>query len=448
MTSFTALGVREDLAAALTGFGFTAPTDVQAAAIPALLAGKDAFVSSATGSGKTFAYLVPALQGLDPADRALRILVVAPTHELAMQIQHEFDRLVARARLPFASALAVGSVPVRRLEEKLKRKPALVVGSPGRLLDLFRSGTLRADALRHAIFDEGDRLFEKETIETTDALLGLLPAGCARVLVSATLPERVTAKAARLFRNPDVVAIDNALALKTSIKHWAFHRQSRKKIDFLRSFEAAVKPRRCLVFASSNASIFTISKKLEHHGFSIASLGARADRKERKSALDRFRSGDARYLVTSDLGARGLDISGIDYVVHMDFPEDPHVYIHRAGRTGRAGATGVSVVVADLVELKRASRVATRCGFAFTCKALEEGEVIEMPPEEFFGRAERDEARAPRGHGTARPREARSEGRGRGMPPESDRPAPGSPRRDAPHERGPRGAATDLKPRP
>ncbi|MCX7025429.1 MAG: DEAD/DEAH box helicase [Spirochaetes bacterium] len=392
MDSFSSLGVRDDLSAALAAFGFEGPTDVQSAAMSKLFSGADAFVSSATGSGKTFAYLVPIAQGLVRDDRALRAVVVSPTHELASQIQREFDRLAAAAKLPFASLLAVGSVPVRRVEERLKRKPSIVVGSPGRLLDLFRIGMLRPDGLRFAVLDEADRLFEKETVETTNALLGLLPASCSRVLVSATIPDRVVSRASPFLRNPERVAIDNALALKTSILHWAFHRHSRKKVDFIRSFEAAAKPRRCLVFASSNAALFNISRKLEHHGFPVASLGAQADRKERKGALDRFRSGDIRYLVTSDLGARGIDVPDVDYVLNMDLPDEPLVYIHRAGRTGRAGASGISVIVADLVELKRASRIAMRYGFVFKCKTLENGEVIEMDPPTFFERAERDES--------------------------------------------------------
>ncbi len=392
MEEFQSLGIREDLARALASFGFPGPTDIQRKVVPALLDRSDAFVSSSTGTGKTFGYLVPLLQTVPPDRRSPFALVVTPTHELAVQVEKELDRLAAAAGVPAETVLLIGSAQARRQAERLRKGGAFVIGTPGRIRDLAAARELDLSELSFLVLDEADRLFEKEALEETSEILDRLPEACCRVLVSATLPDRVRERAAPWFRNPASLVLDNSEVLRENIDHWVFHSSSRRKIDFLRRFEAAVQPRRCLVFASSNAQIFNILRKLEYLGFPAAELRAQGDKEARRRALEDFREGRIRYLVTSDLGARGMDVKGIDYVLCMDLPEEPTVYMHRAGRTGRAGERGVSVLVADLVELKRASKVAVRYGFSFQCRILEGGSVHEIDPENFFALAEEEEA--------------------------------------------------------
>lgn len=392
MEEFLRLGIREDLARALESFGFQEPTEIQRKTVPALLARTDAFVSSSTGTGKTFGYLVPLLQ-LAPreADKPFA-LIVAPTHELAVQVEKELDRLAAAAAIRTRTVLLIGSAQARRQAERLRKGGDFVIGTPGRVRDLAAARELDLSGLSFLVLDEADRLFEKEALAETSDILDRLPSACCRVLVSATLPDRVRDKAAPWFRNPAALILDNSAVLRENIDHWVFHSSSRRKIDFLRRFEAAVHPKRCLVFASSNAQVFNILRKLEYLGFPAAELRSQGDKERRKQALDDFREGRVRYLVTSDLGARGMDVKGVDYVLCMDLPEEPTVYMHRAGRTGRAGERGVSVLVADIVELKRASKVAVRYGFSFQCRILEGGSVHEIDPENFFALAEEEES--------------------------------------------------------
>ncbi|MBN2875505.1 MAG: DEAD/DEAH box helicase, partial [Spirochaetales bacterium] len=245
---------------------------------------------------------------------------------------------------------------------------------------------------RWAVLDEADKLFENEAIEYSSELLSALPDACSRHLVSASLPNRTVERSARWFRNPELLVIDPSEALRTTIEHWCFHSTSRSKLDFLRRFEASVKPERCLLFASTNAAIFTIQKRLDYLGFPAVVLKSDKDNAERKNALAEFSSGAARWLITTDLGARGLDLPDVSHVISFDLPEEPTVYMHRAGRTGRAGKHGVSVALADLVELKRASKIAVRYGFPFVCKILDSGIVHDIEPENFFALAEEEEA--------------------------------------------------------
>lgn len=392
MQEFTDLGLNLAVAKAFASLGFEAPTEIQRLAIPAILERRDAYLSSATGTGKTFAYLAPILSSLDVESKTLQAIIVTPTHDLAAQIERETIRLVDATELTIRVASALGSIPLRRQLDRLAEKPHILVGSAGRIRDLALAGHIDLSACSWAVLDEADRLFENEALDITSELLAALPDLSCRLLVSASLPNRTVERSSAWFRDPVKLMIDSAEALRTSIEHWCFHSASRSKLEFLRRFEAAVKPERCLLFASSNAAIFTIQKRLEYLGFSAVVLKSDKDGTERRNALEEFSSGAARWLITTDLGARGLDLPDVSHVISFDLPEEPTVYMHRAGRTGRAGKHGISIALADLVELKRASKIAVRYGFPFVCKLLDSGIVHDIEPENFFAIAEEEEA--------------------------------------------------------
>ncbi len=394
MDAFTGLGLPEAIATGLSSLGFAAPTPVQTQAIPALVAGRDILMESETGTGKTFAYLAPAMaicaeaKGKSPP----LVLVAAPTQELAVQIGRESERLAKACGITLRSVVILGGTPLSRQAGLLHGGPSLLVGTLGRLADHVALGTIKTATLRLLVLDEGDRLLAPETEEAVIKLLSKVPRTCTRAIVSATLPKRARDKAAPFLRDPLEVAVaaDRAV-IAGDIEHWAFYCDGRKRLDFLRRLEAAIKPERCLVFLSAAARVESVAERLEAMGLPVACMQARLNKEDRRVALERFAEGRIRYLVTSDLGARGLDIQGLSHVVSLDLPEEGTVYIHRAGRTGRAGAKGISIVLADDVELQRASRLAVREGFVFRCKLLEGGEVLEPPTVEFFARVERAE---------------------------------------------------------
>ncbi|MBU1080560.1 MAG: DEAD/DEAH box helicase, partial [Spirochaetes bacterium] len=392
MREFMDLGLSDAVAKAFASLGFEAPTEIQSLAIPAIIQKRDAYVSSATGTGKTFAYLAPILSAIDAGARTVQAIVVTPTHDLAAQIERETVRLAEAAGLGVRVASALGSIPLKRQLDRLADKPHVIVGSAGRIRDLALAGHIELSACLWAVLDEADRLFENEAIDITTELLSALPEGCSRVLVSASLPNRTVERSSAWFRDALKLIIDPSEALRTTIEHWCFHSASRSKLEFLRRFESAVKPERCLLFASSNAAIFTIQKRLDYLGFPAVVLKSDKDGSERRNALTEFSSGAARWLITTDLGARGLDLPDVSHVISFDLPEEPTIYMHRAGRTGRAGKHGVSVALADLVELKRASKIAVRYGFPFVCKILDSGVVHDIEPENFFAIAEEEEA--------------------------------------------------------
>jgi superfamily II DNA/RNA helicase len=392
MESFLRLGLAEPLAQALASFGFEAPTSVQAETIPVLLSRRDAIVESETGTGKTFAYLGPAFQLISVLERKGQgepgAIIAAPTQELAVQIGREAERLAKAASLPAKTVVLLGGTPIEKQAIKLKSKPEIVVGTLGRLADLVSLGKLRTSSLKILVLDEADRLFASETENLARALLASAPISCTKVLVSATIPERLRREMRPLLREAVEVSPIGVAVLSGSIEHWCFYCDGRKRLDFTRRFEAAVKPERCLVFLTMASRVEKAALALAHLGLPIEAIHAGMDKETRRVALDRFSRGEVRYLLTSDLGARGLDIPGITHILSLDLPEEPTIYTHRAGRTGRAGAKGISIILADGIELGRASKIATKGGFVFRCKLLEEGMVLEPTSEEFFARVE------------------------------------------------------------
>jgi|GEM_PF-191939 len=405
MDSFSQLGLAPSLAEALASFGFAAPTPVQAATIPAILSRRDAIVESETGTGKTFAYLAPAFQLVSTLARTSPgeplALVAAPTQELAVQIGREAERLAKAASLPARTVVLLGGTPLEKQAAKLKAKPEIVVGTLGRLADLVALGRLRTSGLKLLVLDEADRLFAPETADMARALLQKAPSQAVKVLVSATIPEKIRREMRPFLREAEEICPVGEKVLSAEIEHWCFYCDGRKRLDFVRRFEAAVHPARCLLFLTMASRVEKAAAALAHLGIPIEAIHSGLDKEARRVALERFSEGEVRYLLTSDLGARGLDIPGISHVISLDLPEEPTIYTHRAGRTGRAGATGVSVVLADGIELARASKIAVKGGFVFRCKVLEERQVLEPTSEEFFARAsaaetERMEAKAKR----------------------------------------------------
>jgi ATP-dependent RNA helicase DeaD len=418
MESFSQLGLADPLAAALASFGFETPTPVQAEAIPVILSRRDAIIESETGTGKTFAYLAPAFQLVSVLERKgvgePGVIIAAPTQELAVQIGRESERLAKAANLSLKTVVLLGGTALERQAIKLKSKPEIVVGTLGRLADLVALGRLRSSALKLLVLDEADRLFANETEDLARALLKSASASsCSRVLVSATIPERIRREMRPLLRDAVEICPEGETVLSGSIEHWCFYCDGRKRLDFARRFEAAVRPERCLVFLSMATRVEKAALALAALGLPIGAIHSGMDKETRRVALERFSDGELRYLLTSDLGARGLDIQGISHVLSLDLPDEPTIYTHRAGRTGRAGATGVSIVLADGVELARASKIATKGGFVFRCKILEAGEILEPTSEEFFARASSAESQrmAARAANELERRESGGEGR-------------------------------------
>jgi superfamily II DNA/RNA helicase len=376
----------------LSGRSVTKPTEIQRLVAPLLAADRQVIFRAPTGTGKTFAYLIPFLEKLDAEKRAVcarslggrrgpSLVICAPTHELAAQIKNEADFLIRGAALSLSVLLLAGAGNPARQIEGLKKKPSLVVGNPGRLLVLARSGKLTLQDARFLVLDEGDRLVSDELFPETEALAALFGKGVQATACSATLEPEARGRLLALFGrlvpggSPLVVETDEQEILRDRIGHWAFFSERRRKTGTLLSFLAAVRPKKALVFSDGGGQPGIILARLRHGGIRAAGLYGGLDKKERKAAMDGFRSGKIPVLVASDLAARGLDVPDITHVIELDVPENSGAYVHRAGRTGRAGRRGVMVSIGDAEEMRALVRIEKKLGITVYPKELYGGRI-------------------------------------------------------------------------
>ncbi|MEN6499363.1 MAG: DEAD/DEAH box helicase [Rectinema sp.] len=399
MSDFLSLGIDGRLERALQGLGLERPTEVQRRAIPILLQKKDVTMQSETGTGKTLAYLLPIFHLLleakteSPKMHWPNALIVCPTQELTVQVARQASLLAKAASVGIQSLALLGGTHFSHQKEALKVHPQIIVGTPGRLADLTNMHFIDLSSLAFFVLDEADRLFSKEYRESVEFLLSKAPRTCVHVMASATIPERILRNAEPWIPTPSVLELGSEGVLSEAIEHWVFYAEHRKKIDMLRKVIGAVQPQRCLIFASETYRVQRIAERLVSSGLQCASIVSRMEKQSRSSVIERFRQGSLSFLVTTDLAARGLDIPDISHIISLDLPEEINAYVHRAGRTGRAGKRGISILIADRIELERASKTALKFGFVFRTKRLDHGYVVEPTVEAFFEHVENSERR-------------------------------------------------------
>jgi superfamily II DNA/RNA helicase len=381
--TFAELAVPDDLIAALAKQHITDPMPVQIAALPVLLAGKSAYLNSETGTGKTLAYVLPILCRLDAQRDATQVVIVAPTHELAIQIQHLCRDLAQHAGRAIRTQLLIGGTSMARQVDHLKRKPHIVVGSPGRIRELMTMGKLKAQAIGCIVIDEADRLLADTSLADVRAIVGATPAGRQLIFASATEQPRSATAIASLA--PDVVMVRaGAASVNENIEHLYLVCEERDKPDVLRKLLYALGGERAMVFVHRNDTAETVAAKLAHHHIAVANLHAASDKRDRKQAMEDFRSGRARVLMASDVAARGLDIAGITDIVNLDVPTQSKAYLHRVGRTARAGAKGRATTLMTTAETRLVRRFEAELGIVMHHVRLREGRVV--PAERSAGR--------------------------------------------------------------
>ena len=355
----------------LAALNITNPTAVQNEIIPQILDGKDILFQSETGTGKTFAYLLPLINKIEENDdiQSAKVIVIAPTIELASQINSACKTVSSRK-----SALLVGGAPLKRQIEILKEKPQIIIGTAARLNELIRLKKLKVDKIIAIVFDETDRLVKKELYDDTAELKNLMPKNCQIIACSATLNNPTK----KFFYGIDSVTLEPENILKDRITHWAIYAETRDKIDTLRKFLLAEKPTKALIFTSRADQVENIYNKLTYKKIECVCLHAKTDKQKRKSAIDRFKSGKEKILVTSDLAARGLDIQEVTHIIQMDLPSDEDFFGHRSGRTARAGKKGINDVIGDEYEMNHYAQLEKKLGLCVYPKEIYNGKVSEI----------------------------------------------------------------------
>lgn len=316
---------------------FASEMPIQTKLIPHMLDGSDIVAESPTGTGKTLAYVLPILQKVDPSKKHIQALVIVPSQELGMQIVEVFREWVAGTDITVAQL--IGGANIQRQLDVLKKKPTIVVGTPGRLQELVKLKKLKMHEIKTIVLDEGDQLLSRENRTTVK---GLIDATVERQLVvtSATITEEIELVAERIMNNPVRIQVTaEEIPSKGEVIHSFVKTEVRDKTELLRKL-SHLEGMKGLAFVNSLDQVLMKDTKLSYRDAPIISLHSEMKKEERKKALDDFKNGKVNILIATDVAARGLDISGLTHVIHVDVPHSIEQYLHRSGRTGRAGNDG------------------------------------------------------------------------------------------------------------
>ena len=353
-TDFTSLNLRDEIMQAITELGYSEPTPIQSGLIPLMLTGADVIGQAQTGTGKTAAFAFPILHNFKP-QKAPQALILAPTRELALQVADSISEYGKHLRV---RVLAVyGGQPYSPQINSLRRGVDIVVGTPGRLNDLLDRKVLVLNEIKTVVLDEADEMLNMGFIEDVEKILAATPAERQTALFSATLPARIRSLADRFMRDPQSVTIKRAtLTVKETEQRYYLVHESDKTNALTRLFE--IEPiHSALIFARTRAETSQLANELVVRGIPAEAIHGDLDQNARERVLGRFRSNQLKVLVATDVAARGLDIEDISHVFNYHLPDDAEVYIHRIGRTGRAGKTGIAITLLSPREKRRMREV-------------------------------------------------------------------------------------------
>ena len=341
MKKFEDFNLKPETRAFILRNGFKDPTPVQEQVIPAAIRGKDVIGLSSTGSGKTHSYLIPIMEKIDPSLTYTQAVITAPTRELAVQI-YEMASVMAECMEGLRISLLIGGQDRERNIEQLKRvQPHIAIGTPGRIKDLFLTeGVLRIEHALMLVVDEADMTLEYGFLDDIDAFAGRMGENLQMLSFSATMPEQLKPFIRKYMKHPITFEIGERVRFNPDIRHVLIPCYHHDYVEVIRSIMPGFQPYVCLIFANTRKEASEIAEQLRASGVNVTEMHGDLTSRQRKQAMKEISGARAEYIVATDLAARGLDIGEITHVISCGFPDDLEYYVHRAGRTGRAGSTG------------------------------------------------------------------------------------------------------------
>lgn len=344
MNNFLSLGISESLVKTLRGQGIAVPTPIQQQAIPLLMEGRDIIAQSQTGTGKTLAFVLPILERVDASENHIQALVVTPTRELALQITNEVKKLI-EDRSDIRVLAIYGGQDVESQLKKLKNGRHIVIGTPGRLLDHIRRETVDFSKTKFLVLDEADQMLHIGFLPEVEEIIKETPATRQTMLFSATMPDEIRKLARRHMKNPHNIQVEKTQAPLENIKQIAISTVDRAKQSDLIELLQLYRPYLGVIFCRTKRRVTKLYEALKENGFNCDELHGDLSQAKREQVMKRFRNAEIQYLVATDVAARGLDVEGVTHVFNYDIPEDTESYIHRIGRTGRAGGQGLAITL-------------------------------------------------------------------------------------------------------
>lgn len=376
--TFRSIGLNPALVNALEKENITNPTEIQRKVIPEVMKNKDLIVQSETGTGKTLAYLLPLYEKLKPETKEMQAIILVPTHELAIQIQRQIERLSQNSGINVSGSPIIGNVNIARQVEKLKEKPHIIVGSPGRILELIQKRKISAHTIKTIILDEADRLMDKNNLDNVKAVIKSTLKERQLMMFSATILQETLGKAKEIMKAPEIIKGEETVSIPTTIEHLYFLSEQRDKIEVLRKLVRILNPQKAVVFINKSTETEVTTAKLQYHGIKADSLHGTNVKLDRKKTMEAFREGNIQLLIASDIAARGLDIEGVTHIFNLDIPEEPKDYLHRAGRTGRKGNSGMAISIVTERELPLIKLYEKVLKVSFTPKSMYMGKIVDV----------------------------------------------------------------------
>jgi len=359
--SFQDYKLSDEIVRALDSLGYKRPTDVQTAVIPIVLEKKDVAVKSQTGSGKTAAFGIPICELVEWEENKPQALVLTPTRELAEQVKQDITNI---GRLKRIKATAVyGKQPFAKQQLELKQKSHVVVGTPGRVLDHIERGTLNLQKVKLLVIDEADEMLNMGFIKQVEAIIHKVPKDRVTMLFSATLPKDVENLCHRYMKNPIDIEIATTETAESKIEHALFIVREDDKFNLLKDITIVENPDSCIIFSRTQEQVEKIFGSLNRLAYPCGKIHGGMEQGDRFTVMNRFKRGEFRYLIATDVAARGIDIENITHIINYDIPVEKESYVHRIGRTGRAGKTGKAITFATSYEEKYISEIEDYIGF-------------------------------------------------------------------------------------
>jgi len=354
--SFESLGLSESRIQHLEKIGFTTPTNIQAQAIPQLLAGRDVVGKSQTGTGKTAAFSLPILEQIDLQNKAVQALILTPTRELAVQVCQAMKSFVGRNE---SRILAIyGGQSIDRQIQQLNRGVQIVVGTPGRTIDLLERGNLKLDQVKFVVLDEADEMLSMGFIDDVEKILAAAPKERQTALFSATMPSVIQMLIGKFLRSPITVAVEQPKAAPAKIsqvaylvpRHWT-------KARALQPILELEDPESAIIFVKTRKTAADLTSQLQASGYSVDEYHGDLTQQARERLLSRFRNKQVRWVIATDIAARGLDVDDLTHVINYDLPDSVETYVHRIGRTGRAGKEGTAISLVQPFDRRKQQQI-------------------------------------------------------------------------------------------
>jgi superfamily II DNA/RNA helicase len=336
--SFRNFSISEEIQKALIGLKYEVPTQVQASVIPLALNKEDLIVKAQTGSGKTASYAIPICELIDWLENKPQALILTPTRELAVQVKEDFTNIGRFKRIKASAVYGRHQFSIEKTE--LKQKTHVVAGTPGRVMDHIKKGTLPLSKITYLIIDEADRMLDMGFIDQVEAIIKELPQNRMTMLFSATMPEEIKNISLNYMKDPININVSEDSITTSDIDHAIYTIAEEDKFQLLTDVTIIEKPESCIIFCSTKEQVETVCKHLKNLRYDCNMIHGGMEQRDRLSAINRFKRGEFRYLVATDIAARGIDVENISLVINYDIPLDEENYVHRTGRTGRAGRCG------------------------------------------------------------------------------------------------------------